>query len=65
MRLWRARSAGVVTHILSHLKQLTGEGTRAFREYLDMLETLSDNRDLKPFFKGLIGHTSLSGQLNR
>jgi len=33
------------------LKQLTGEDSRAFREYLDMLEILSGNRDLKPYVK--------------
>jgi hypothetical protein len=41
----------VIKHILSRLKQITGEDTKAFREYLDMLKILSDNRDLKPYIK--------------
>ena len=41
----------VVNHILSRLRQITGDDHRAFRKYLDMLEILSDNRDLKPYIK--------------
>jgi len=41
----------VINHIISRLKQLTGDDTKAFRNYLDMLEILSDNRDLKPYIK--------------
>jgi len=41
----------VVTHILTRLRQITGDDHKAFRKYLDMLEILSDNRDLKPYIK--------------
>ena len=41
----------VINHILSRLRQITGEDTKAFREYLDMLEILSDNRNLKAYIK--------------
>jgi len=41
----------VVNHILSRLKQITGKNSKVFREYLDMLEILSDNRNLKPYIK--------------
>jgi len=41
----------VINHIMTRLKQMTGEDTRAFRDYLDMLEILSENRDLKPYIK--------------
>ena len=41
----------VVNHILSRLKQITGQDSKAFRKYLDMLEVLSDNRDLKQHIK--------------
>jgi len=41
----------VVNHIISRLKQIAGEDSKAFRKYLDMLEILSDNRDLKTHIK--------------
>jgi hypothetical protein len=41
----------VVNHIFSRLRRLTGDDSKAFRSYLDMLEILSDNRDLRPYIK--------------
>ena len=41
----------VINHILSRLRQITGDDAKAFREYLDMLEVLSDNRNLKTYIK--------------
>ena len=41
----------MINHILSRLKQITGEDRKAFREYLDRLEILSDNRNLKTYIK--------------
>ena len=41
----------VVNYILTRLRQLTGEDEQEFRQYLDMLEVLSDNRDLRPHIK--------------
>ena len=41
----------VVNYILSRLRALTGEDEQGFRRYLDMLEVLSDNRDLRAHIK--------------
>ena len=41
----------VVNYILSRLRTLTGDDERGFRQYLDMLEILSDNRDLRGHIK--------------
>lgn len=38
----------VVNQIFLRLAQLLGENSRRLREYIDMIEILSDNRDLKP-----------------
>ena len=41
----------VVNYILSRLQELTGDDEQGFRQYLDMLEILSDNRDLREHIK--------------
>ncbi len=41
----------VVNYILSRLRTLTGDDEQGFRQYLDMLEVLSDNRDLRDHIK--------------
>ena len=38
----------VVNYIVRRLSELTGTDERRFREYMTMLEILSENRDLKP-----------------
>ena len=38
----------VVSYIVRRLSELTGTDERRFREYMTMLEILSENRDLKP-----------------
>jgi hypothetical protein len=42
---------GVVQHIFQRLQDLLGEHPKRFREYLDMLEVLSENRDLRDYIK--------------
>ncbi len=41
----------VINRIVFRLRELTGEDARSFREYIDMLEILSENRDLKENIK--------------
>jgi flagellar biosynthesis/type III secretory pathway protein FliH len=41
----------VVNHIFLRLHQLLGDNPKRLREYIDMLEILSDNRDLKSEIK--------------
>jgi hypothetical protein len=41
----------VVHHIFQRLLDLLGDNPKRFREYLDMLEVLSQNRDLRGYIK--------------
>ncbi len=42
---------GVVQHIFQRLQDLLGDHPKRFREYLDMLEILSENRNLRDYIK--------------
>jgi hypothetical protein len=41
----------VVNGILLRLRQLVGDDTKRLREYIDMIEILSENRNLKPYIR--------------
>jgi hypothetical protein len=41
----------VVQHIFQRLQELLGDNPKRFREYLDMLEILAENRSLKEYIK--------------
>ena len=41
----------MVQHIFQRLQELLGDNPKRFREYLDMLKILAENRNLKEYIK--------------